>query len=82
MKVVYKYSVASGASIEFPQDAKVIHVANFMIWVEFDPRAAKDTLFNFKIYGTGHPIPKDACHVQTFFEGAFVWHLYLTKEMR
>jgi hypothetical protein len=79
MKVVYKYSVASGASIEFPQEAKVVHVENFFVWIELNPEAEKNTVMNFEIFGTGHTIPDEACHFGTFLEGAFVWHLYVTE---
>ena len=87
MKVVYKYEVSPerGKSVELPADARIIHVGEqgdiLMLWAEHgwpDANTSHVTR-HFDVFGTGQPIPEDARHLGTFFDGPFVWHVYETR---
>jgi hypothetical protein len=88
MKVVYKYAVSphNGKAVELPRPAKIVKVGmqgdTLMLWAEHGVPDANTSHVtrHFDVFGTGHPIPEDAVHVGTFFDGPFVWHVYETME--
>lgn len=80
-KTVYKYPAPIG-EVQLPDIATIVHVGMqngvITVWAEvplFPPTPAWEQR-SYKIYGTGQPIPDNAVHVTTLFDGPFVWHLY------
>lgn len=47
------------------------------LWAEFRDSETPRTR-TFEVFGTGHVIPPNAVHVQSFLQDAFVWHVYET----
>ena len=45
------------------------------VWVEHETMGGTTPL-SFTIVGTGHSIGTDYKHVETIFDGDYVWHLY------
>ena len=79
-RVVYKYT-ASDTTITVPKNTNIIHAGlqddKLCIWAEVNPEELNDTRVTVDIVGTGHPIPSGTIHVGTFFQGPFVWHVYV-----
>jgi hypothetical protein len=79
--VVWKYpfTVADHVVTEMPMDAVVIDVREQdgqpCFWVLCDPRRPMVGR-QFRVFGTGHPIPSGFVHVGTFHSPPFVWHVF------
>ena len=76
-KQPYQYGIVN---LEVPDGAWLLKVDmqgdEATAWIEVDPAAVK-TEYRFYIVGTGKIVPPDASrYVCTFFQGAFVWHVY------
>jgi hypothetical protein len=85
MKVVYKYPVhPETKSAVLPADARLVQVGmqgdTLMLWAEHSGYPGDDmrVVRHFDVFGTGQPIPDDATHIGTFFDGPFVWHVFET----
>ncbi len=80
-RVVYKYPVRIGeeTSVSCAAPAKPVHFGvqggQMFVWVEHG-LGPVSTSVSFCVVGTGHPIPDGFEHVQSIFDGPFVWHLY------
>lgn len=83
-KVILKYNVglgAQGTTLALPATAKVLHFGpqhlQLKVWIEVDIDAP---VFDrhFVIIPTGGEVPSDVnpAHIQTCFDGGYVWHLY------
>lgn len=84
MKIIYKYSIPwYSGPILLPTGAKPLMVALQngvpMLWVECAHDASMKKYQTF-IVATGGIVP-DADHVGSFIDGAFVWHVYIDKEL-
>ena len=81
MKFVYKYPIKSGVvnTLTVPHDAKVLHVAIqnacICLWIMVDT-AYPNTERDFKIFGTGMPVPYSASYIGTVQDLSFVWHIF------
>lgn len=87
MRTIYKFplKIEEKQKIEFLKEAgsipKIIHVGldqneNPCVWIELSPGTYPDS-FEVQIIGTGERVPGTLCHIGSFVEGSFVWHLYL-----
>lgn len=81
-RVVYKYPLDLNreTTVHLVAPAKVVHFGKqgslYCVWVEHPISGRPDTTITFYVVGTGHPIPEGYEHVQSIFDGPFVWHLY------
>lgn len=81
MRVVYKYPFAHADDvvIEMPKGATVLKVdmqaAVPTLWALVDPAKPIESRA-FVMRGTGHPVPDLCYHVDSWFDGPFVWHLF------
>jgi hypothetical protein len=90
---VFKYPVSGSAlvanhgmfDLELPIGAQVVHVSmqhgQLCLWALVDPDAAAERR-EFVMCGTGHPVPENATHVQSFLmdDGEFVWHIFAPRD--
>lgn len=76
MRTVFKYQLTSG-DLELPKDATVLMVRDGFLWAEVETEAETE-LRRFRVFGTGHEIPKERFvkHVASWVDAPFVWHLY------
>lgn len=82
MRTIHKYpiQIADNQNLEVPHGAAIIHVGIDptgapCIWADVDTDNYK-VGFPVLVRGTGHPIPSGACHVGSFAQGPFVWHVF------
>lgn len=90
-RTIYKYPINIGrTTIKLPDSHSVIHAGSdpggrLCIWVELDYVAMENGQiyeYEFIVLGTGHMFDneliegEDFCHIQSFIDGGFVWHLY------
>lgn len=87
MRSIYRYElrITDRASVGMPAGAKVLphppsrwDVDGVEIWAEVDPDAPLEPR-EFRIVGTGHPIPDDCGRfVGTVWThaGRYVWHIF------
>lgn len=73
--------------IAMPEGAQIIHFEPLLsgdlsapnyhptVWAIVDSDSPLETR-RFRIFGTGHPLPRAARHVGTYFESVFVWHIF------
>ena len=78
-KVIYKYKIVNGP-IELPFAAKILKVGmqrdTPTMWALINPETKTESR-NFVVIGTGDEFDDtDMKHVETFFDGPFVWHLF------
>lgn len=79
MKTVYKYPVPLD-DMPHRVPGHVVHAEmldrySMNVWAEVDTvRTYVGEMY--QVYGTGHPLPKNAQHVRTVIDPPFVWHLY------
>mgnify|MGYP005666747913 CR=1 FL=1 len=75
--VIYKYS----ASDKIPASSRIIHFdqqgPHMYIWAEYYGDC--DESLDYKVLGTGQPIPAGYEHFMSAQNPPFVWHLYLKK---
>lgn len=80
MKTVWKFPVGLEPSM-VPLGHRVVHVAmqgaDLCVWaeVEDDPQRPMVAV-QWRVIGTGHPVPAVGEHVGSCLDGAFVWHVY------
>ena len=82
MKSIFKYplEITDVVDIEMPVGSIVCHVntqrGKAFIWAEVDTNKPVEQR-RFYVYGTGNPmIERHQIYLGTFFQSAFVWHLY------
>lgn len=77
MRTIWKFKVQlkNRFTLPLPEDFKVLKVSDGYMWVEGTFTSTCDNRI-FAIVGTGNPIPAGFQHVGTYFEGAYVWHVY------
>lgn len=79
--LIYKYGLDQFDMI--PAGAKIIHVGiqnDVKVWCEVDPDSPSGG-YEFVVVGTGQNVPQHLGHAWTWFEGPFVWHLYVSKDL-
>lgn len=91
MKTIHKYRVPLEATsfVDTHQGAHFRHAdvqhGQVTVWAEVDT-AAPPVARRVEVLGTGHPMPTpdDLEYVDTFQTdgGAFVWHLYVARELQ
>lgn len=83
-RTIWKFplAIADTQVVAMRSGAKVLAVQAqgdaLCLWAIVDPDAP-DEAVEFRIHGTGHPLPNDAHryeHVGTVQQGAFVWHVF------
>ena len=81
-KFIYKYDVSDIPKI--PTGSKLLHIApqdgELKLWCEVYPSNPPGG-FEALGCGTGFIVPEHLGHAGTWFEGPFVWHLYVSKEL-
>ena len=84
MKTVWKYQVngpvlISRTHLRMPRKARLVHLESqgneICVWAEVETKEETQERC-LGIYGTGHPISKDAAYVGTTQIPPFVWHVY------
>lgn len=84
MKTVYKYALYMGyttitISGTTPKPVKFgMQHGQPYVWVEHELMGGS-TQMEFAIVGTGHSVNLEYTHVDTSFDGDFVWHLYYRR---
>jgi hypothetical protein len=91
MRRVLKYPLLhctdSGVcNIELPKGAKPLSVGLQRglptIWAEVDTHSHEGETWTVFVLGTGWAVPENAVHhLGTVFDGSFVWHVYLDREV-
>jgi hypothetical protein len=83
MKKVFKYPLSlvfEETKISLPAQNKLLKVAmrndEPFVWFEVSLGSDFSGSRTFRIFGTGHEITPGFEHIETFFDGSFVWHLY------
>ena len=85
MKVVHKYELFRHLGIELylnlPKYAQILKIAlqgeALCVWVLVDRAQKQKVRRAFMVFGTGHDnIPDYAEHIETVFDGPFVWHIF------
>ena len=77
----FPFAICKLIEIEMPQDARILHVecqqVTPCIWALVDPDAPK-VARRFRLLGTGHHAIREdlGCHLGTFQQGPFVWHIF------
>ena len=85
MKMIYKYKLNwyglfNGITLDLwmPENAEILKVAfvngEYMLWALVEP-SDRDKYRTFTAVGTGQPIGDDMQHLETLFEGSYVWHI-------
>jgi len=81
METIHKYALQriSYQAVQIPEGSGFLKFAEqdgvLTVWMEVD----KDRPLRpqeFMVVGTGHPVPSDCRHLESCFDGEFVWHLY------
>lgn len=85
MLSIFKFSLPeNGTAVQVPKGANFrlfgMQRGIPCVWFEVDPDKKETETIHLIIYGTGHPIPDKACHLQSVMDGNFVWHLYNLPE--
>ena len=84
MKVIYKYPLAitDCPVVSLPKDATIVKVGNqgdsLFIWAVVDD-TSEEVARNFRIFGTGHPIPDDESLIfidTVLMPNGLVWHIF------
>lgn len=81
-QVVHKYNfeITDEFKLELPYKHKILKVCIQpttglpTMWVSYCPIDPKQEV-NFRLVGTGHT-HRAQVHIETFFQGPFVWHLF------
>lgn len=82
MRTIYKYKIPfPGCSHSLPYTSVVKHVAivdnEIYAWIEVWLSEVKTVQHDFKIIGTGQPIPIDCTlYCGTVIDKSGVWHIY------
>lgn len=87
MGTIWKFPIdMDGFVLTLSSNARVVHVAmqgdQPCVWIQHHPEAGEQLKREFRVFGTGHPIPNEWCwnvdagHVGSWQDGPFVWHLY------
>lgn len=81
MRAVYKFPISIGGATMIRTTSTAIfrHFGDqngtLCAWLEVDTDAHQLNR-HYQVFGTGHPVPRDAIYRGTALQGAFVWHLY------
>lgn len=88
MKTIFRYRlpITDTPAIEMPVMAEVLSVGPprdgsdlLDLWAMVDTNRPTKILYEFRIVGTGHPMPEDVGRFVgsvTTHSGAFVWHVF------
>ena len=84
MKIVYKYPLNKGTSIDVPVGGEILiaEIQNnvWCLWIKVDTDVKETESRKFAIVGTGHKIDyPNVEYVNTTFQGSLVWHLFEVK---
>lgn len=67
------------AEVTMPEGAVIVHFdtpgREPTVWALVDSDNPPEPR-RFRIFGTGHPLPRGARHVGTYSDGPFVWHVF------
>jgi hypothetical protein len=81
MKTIYKYPLYLGYNcLTVPgENVKPLKFARqlgqYYVWIEHE-MTGSSTLLDLQVIGTGYSIGSEYSHIDTMFEGEFVWHLF------
>lgn len=84
MRSVWKFPLGvrlddKAAEVTMPAGAAIVHFAlqggEPTVWAQVDSDEAPEVR-RFRIFGTGHPLPRGSRHVGTYGDGPFVWHVF------
>jgi len=81
MLTVHKYALehTDYQTVQIPEGSGFLHFAEqheiLTVWMEVDTSNNLRPQ-EFIIVGTGRPVPADVRHLESCFNGPFVWHLY------
>ena len=85
IRSIWKYPlkiIDEEQELMIPQDGKIVYVDNQnhapVLWIEVFPKSPKEAR-NFRVFGTGHPIPTFWNYIGTCLLPPFVWHIYEWK---
>ena len=80
MKTIWKFDIepTERFALPLPDDSKILEISNGYMWIEGSFFASMKNRNNetFAVVGTGTSVPDGFRHVGTYFEGAYVWHVY------
>ena len=80
MRTIWKFKLQfeERFTLPLPDDYKVLKVSDGYMWIEGTHGGPIKELTKrmFTIVGTGTSVPDGFQHVGTYFEGAYVWHVY------
>lgn len=80
MKKVFKYALKSDCILEIPIHAKILKVGRhndrISVWALVDDIHEQTEKHVILIAGTGHEIKEKVGHINTFFDGPYVWHAF------
>lgn len=83
-RTIWKFDIelSERFALPLPDDYKVLKVSDGFMWIEGSFLAGMQNRSNkmFAIVGTGTSIPEGSQHVGTYFDGAYVWHVYGWKD--
>lgn len=86
MRSIWKFPLGvalddKAAEVTMPEGAQIAHfgvvpgVGEPTVWALVDSDNPPEVR-RFQIFGTGHPLPRGARHVGTYFDEPFVWHVF------
>lgn len=83
-RVIYKYRLLATNMFFLPVNHRVIHFGlqdGVHLWAEVDPDSPKGP-FAAVVIPTGGEPPEGAKHAWTWFDGPYVWHLYVDRKLQ
>ena len=80
-KAVYKYNFVSGEAIVVPRGSKILKAGKqgdqWVVWLEVNLAVDEKVSLNLVVRGTGwHFEGRGSQHIDTVFDGDWVWHVY------
>ena len=77
MRTIWKFKIEleERFTLPLPENFKVLKVSDGYIWIEGTFTSVCSSRI-FAIVRTGTSVPDGFQHVGTYFEGAYVWHVY------
>ena len=95
MKTIYKYPfpIQDDVKIILPIDAVVLSIQQqsphdqfLQLWALTNPTTPETKVYQFKVFGTGHPIPDNIMQTHKYVttiithNGRAVWHIFIERE--
>lgn len=81
MKTIYKYRLSGRytTTLELPKQAQILSVQSQegvpTLWALVDTSKELEQRY-FTVVGTGWEVEEEVCHIGTYMEGMFVWHVF------